>query len=1171
MRAIAKWWEPLYKKLHKSNLVEPPASPSLFFQVECGIWLAQQVGVEPRFLWAVLAMYEHLDPGWSQDQRRAISIARYYLSDDRHAWRLGFEYYRQQEKKICLYELSEDSRVSKQIHPPFAFTAGREEFYEQLLFTAPRFLTYSQDVAKPGRYQYRVRANGHGTIIRDVTIPQEWGLLTGEKWKIPTTEQLNLDGVSSRKDFTITFENLREVAEFLDEIERRSYIQGPILKTENWVGRLENIDLQIFNPEDQLESVHGFSLNGAVHLPGKLSAGKSTLMILSAIWGVLNNKHSTIVLGNVGEVLLLVNTLNERLLHPLVQSGKIPPPAGSPPFWIENGKPVAVPIVGKTSRDRHLKQLYHDTAEEAGFLHNSHLPHWGWRVLDTNCALEAYSSDAGEFRGPIPVGQEPCMHLIDLESGQPYICPLMQGCPVHQGSRDLLTSSVWVTTPAALTRMRASRLITPRIMSIYELVYRHSELVIIDECDQVQATLDDLFMPSVILAGPGQGRFLNELSRRLSQALMEQRSTSDVRGQRWVTAERMADAVTDHIYHTLTNPPNQEIRNWIGLRVFWNMNLFAFIVWQLMGTEAEDVTPELRKVHANCLDQLAPFIMRPFQHEQVMHPLVERLAQIANMVTVEAHNRRIERSCRAWISEAREWVSEIAKKLQVTLPSGSPLEESMEYWSSLAGKLEFVILTTVLDSRISIVEMEWDAAPDHLQLDQFDEYDTLQWRNAGLAQVLPSPPTGKLYGFQYIPGDPWRKDMDGILRRMRFPAMGRWALLHVHDLFFDLDGIVGPHTLLLSGTSWSPLSPVYHIDIRPAGVLTPKVDKVAQMAVGEWYFTPVEESAGKTVSISGKTGDRRAQAISTAAQSLAKRGLLDQILDELALRSKSKFEEWGDRERVLILTGSYDEAALVGDVILAARSDLANQVYVQERQADEHPPRFVSPLRKAERVARGDVQQFATLYPKGTILVAPTSSIGRGLNILNRRQKAAFGSIIFIVRSLLPPHDPVMQGRGLMHWLQNVEKKQPNFDTYGVAAEALRRRANLKWRELVTDNRPWKDMDTETRRALAATMFTQVWQAIGRGIRGGVPVMVFFIDEKWAPMTARNGNPDTEETSLLLAMKECYRSYIEPGKMIPGRDQILARALYEEPITALINIVGLKSPALELGAELKTR
>jgi hypothetical protein len=103
----------------------------------------------------------------------------------------------------------------------------------------------------------------------------------------------------------------------------------------------------------------------------------------------------------------------------------------------------------------------------------------------------------------------------------------------------------------------------------------------------------------------------------------------------------------------------------------------------------------------------------------------------------------------------------------------------------------------------------------------------------------------------------------------------------------------------------------------------------------------------------------------------------------------------------------------------------------------------------------------------------------------------------------------------------------------------------------------WRNMEDDDRKKLASTLFTRVWQAVGRGIRGNVPVVVVFVDSKWAPESAKD-KADSARTSLLIAMRECYERLVLEQRSKTTENQ-LAIALYSEPVHGLQNIQGLGS------------
>jgi hypothetical protein len=67
----------------------------------------------------------------------------------------------------------------------------------------------------------------------------------------------------------------------------------------------------------------------------------------------------------------------------------------------------------------------------------------------------------------------------------------------------------------------------------------------------------------------------------------------------------------------------------------------------------------------------------------------------------------------------------------------------------------------------------------------------------------------------------------------------------------------------------------------------------------------------------------------------------------------------------------------------------------------------------------------------------------------------------------------------------------------------------------------YKTMGPKARAQYSWDIITQLWQTIGRGIRGGVPVYVGFIDERFAPHTFA-GEPqlETAHSSCLVQCME---------------------------------------------------
>lgn len=85
-------------------------------------------------------------------------------------------------------------------------------------------------------------------------------------------------------------------------------------------------------------------------------------------------------------------------------------------------------------------------------------------------------------------GKEPC---YSLKKGRNHLCPYFDKCPGAKMLRECYSSSVVITTVAgfAVSRVGKNREL------FLEMVLRQADMVVFDESDRVQKTLDQLFMP----------------------------------------------------------------------------------------------------------------------------------------------------------------------------------------------------------------------------------------------------------------------------------------------------------------------------------------------------------------------------------------------------------------------------------------------------------------------------------------------------------------------------------------------------------------------------------------------------------------------------------------------------------------------------------------------------
>ena len=274
----------------------------------------------------------------------------------------------------------------------------------------------------------------------------------------------------------------------LEDLERTAQKLHQQFAEQDWLKRFENLkkSFRLLSPTI-LDDISVLEINRIFHLLGPTGSGKSTFLMLLITY--LCSQDPALRFA------VIANTVTDALdfCSELIQVGI-----------------SAAPILGR-ERETHQSQygMAHRQQLDPRILFDLNSPEINepaLRWLTGVCPLSAYSTDE------IPPGHEPCHRLITTKNFQRiqqdhratptyYSCPLMPICPVHQSSRDLVAAQVWVATPASLlfTKMPTD-LVKTRMLAL-EAIYHWCHLVIVDEVDRVQLSIEEKFVPTSDLCG----------------------------------------------------------------------------------------------------------------------------------------------------------------------------------------------------------------------------------------------------------------------------------------------------------------------------------------------------------------------------------------------------------------------------------------------------------------------------------------------------------------------------------------------------------------------------------------------------------------------------------------------------------------------------------------------
>lgn len=1082
MRNISAWQRDLARRLKEQwQAQETRIGPAALCDIELGLTLLETLapGAPAQALWPLLAGYPfptETAAGWGDDERRMIANARHLLAPFRSPfpWRRALGHYRQLDERLRGFQIERLDLPARRRE--VSLCASRWETYTKALREPIPYARTEVRWAKPGAYGFAERRRrGHVAIPADLPLP-------------PRPSGHQLPNRSANPPIEVTHQELIDTARWMDEtLTPGEDKPGP------WERRISRVQLDLFDTaRTRLCASDALHIDGRMHLIGMVSSGKSTLMDVLAVWAARTGQQITIVVGDV------ISALDRADLYTRLGLR-------------------AAPILGASNRELHINRLHRALTA----LHPAtplSQQHHGFRWLSTTCLLDGMRDTAT----PIQIGQQPCLRLYpsisdedEGEQGRPQACPLYGCCTFHQAQRDLVDAAIWIATPASLVYTRVAPQLNQEQLRFAELVYRRSDLVIVDEVDQVQVQLDNIFSPSQTLVSRGNDAWLSRLSQQVLQRINQEGrgQLGDERVAAWCQAHDIAQTAASRAYALLLQSP--VLQREIEQDYFTGWIILERVAFAMSGPERSE-----REQHPGYIR-----LMRIFERF-VDDPLGEReeqdLADLARQTLTMSLAERVRGQISTWIENNREPGVDITERLP-----------------TLALLVEFALVASVLSTRLDLLLREWRFVERPLQLDGDNSF-LFHRPPEDYLPVIPAAPMGNVLAFQYLRSgdDP---NGAGDLRFFRCMGVGRWLLLHLHELFAG-DGIAGPNVLLLSGTSWAGSAPGYHVQAPVDGILRAPEREVAAIARSQFVYQPFHDREGRAIRVSGSRGQARATAINTILQQLARRS---------GLGGPSRFERVRDklptgRQRILLLVGSYEEARAARTFLEQMRPDWKDKVL--HLVSDDR--QFESQWRsESAGLQRGLVHRFAETG--AWILIAPMLAVERGHNILNDQDQAAIGAAYFLVRPHPRPDDigfaihSINQWAVARHndepWLRQICEGQPL--SVELVGTAFREAAYRQWRYLLRLPMMYSTLPDRERDAVTWNQLVSIWQVIGRLIRGGVEAEVYFCDAAFKPETANTGEYAHKSPSLLGGMSDVLKPYFT-SQAADQSDATLVQALY---------------------------
>lgn len=1102
VRMGSQWYDDLVTDMQETGLDARlgDLSPAEFCQLELGLFYLDQhlAGQAVGALWTALNHYADLGPGGLEVSRRV----RLRMGDSARGgqWRERLNEYRKVPVELRMFTTSgpPGHRILSGTlfeRYPSPHLPHREDVYRAALTNAvPYAVGPEHQPVPPGAACFFKRRDG---AVESLQIPS---------WvpAAPPATRLAARGSRVRQPFPVTREDLAQAFKEMD----RALEAHPEISDRNFERRFENMAFSRVDEAGKrlVDGLGVFAIDGVAHTVGLMNAGKSTLLDGLGFIGVRRGLRVGYVMPSISAALAKVRFLRALGIR-------------------------AVPLIGRTTRERHVESYWRDQLYDVD----------GGQVLPgaeldpaaefttSMCLLEPLRTGAGRSDAPLREEDFPCRGRLKLPNKRElHDCPLTHVCPQQAAAREVPDAQVWVMTSSGLvsSRMEGSSYQARQI----EAIQHELGLLLVDEADKVMGDFDQRFMLQEPLTFPGgwSARTAIACHDSLDAAWHQPLTHPDVRryqGHMMRHYQALAG-----LYPLLVTPPDKQNKRKSrdgGGRNQGGEDLLAEIVaegpfggFSLLSRLARvlhGITTLRERADQAEEEEAADRFFDAFFAPLARDPFKAPPSHLDRLLTAMTAGYDTE-----WTAAeaAEKWLLDHAPK------SKGDISDRVE---QLLPQLVRVLMAGIWAARITTsffgANSLLPAVQKLMPMEAADSFFKHQ-PPPDLQMLVPEQAMGNMLALQWKPN---RDNSSGSLEILWLRGVGRWLLYHLHDLL-GCEGIEGPNVVLTSATSWMPGSARYHVDITPQLILREPEACAQALRQSRMLFRPqYRQGDHHGIFVSGAGGRQQREdglrdildAICNPAPG-ASRSLVDQVRDRLD----------PDRQRLAFVTLSGKDAAAC-----------AVHMNLKTRLSARHvTPDSVAPGRYGLAYRR--IGRFAAT--ESDVMLAPEGSLQRGHNVLNEHGVAAFGALFYLAR-LHPPADDlsfplaVLNQYAMQRLLNPADGTAPGADL-AKQARLLRSEARGLWLTLMGQPLFFSRLARlDLRRAFVSDLMVQLYQTLGRTIRGNVPTRIYLLDAAFAPRAAnlRENAEDTDRTSVLVAGRQLIHRLLDaPGPGAPAQRQL---------------------------------
>lgn len=512
--------------------------------------------------------------------------------------------------------------------------------------------------------------------------------------------------------------------------------------------------------EGNVKSANRLEIDKITNLVGMVGSGKSTLMKVLSYHLAKADKKVVLVLDTVSSVLEMCSYLSQ--------------------FGVS-----VSPVIGRSGREKYIDQV--------AKAHEKYLQNEYSKYLTAPCIIDGMAKNKSDKSSAPMFGNEPCRSL--MKNKKHYNCPYMDICPAVRMYREVYTSNVIVTTVQGLA---AIRLLGDNKLFL-EYVLEQADLVIFDECDKVQKTLDEFFTPSASF-----DKFRQNAATLCSEAMNKETEALD-------GMEKNESGYIRKLMRSLgvCMAVREAISAYGGTwRTILSRTFSAEILYQAICRENQ----KNKYISDKSLEHMRRVTIGLDHDKDIEHILKFALS---------------EDDIKIFSSDISDWLTDNNCKPDKTF----------------SDHIKLYLVVAAFDNYIREISDSYLFLPYERKTQQ-ELTDFLSTRFTAQQKILPSSAMGNLFGMK---NDPQK----GLILYRQY-AFGRALMDRMPWLRLTEEGQpAGPNVLLLSGSSWADGCLQYHVNVPVKYLLEAE----------EWKRRKIAESKmidlGTAIRVSGSGSEER--------------------------------------------------------------------------------------------------------------------------------------------------------------------------------------------------------------------------------------------------------------------------------------------------------------------------